>query len=49
MGAAGHGVFAVDGVVGELIDVGVGFVGDAFAVAVDVYAGKGGGFDAVFA
>src|SRR5690606_27586332 len=28
VGAAGHGVFAVDAVVGELIDVGVGFVGD---------------------
>ena len=35
-------------VVAELVEVGIGLVGDALAVAIDVDAGEGGGFDGVF-
>ena len=48
-GGAGDFVVGCSGVVGKLVEVGVGFVGDAFAVTVDEDSGEGGGFDGVFA
>ncbi len=49
VGVAAEGVLAVDAVVAELVDVGVGLVGDALAVAVDVDADEARRFDGVAA
>ena len=38
---SGHGVFTVRAVMSQLVDNGIGFVGNALAVAIDIYAGEG--------
>jgi len=48
-GSAGHTVFPVDTVMGQLVDEGVGFIGYPLPVPVDIHPSKGGRPDTVLA
>ncbi len=48
IGSPGHRKFSVGVIMSELVDVGIGLVGDPFAVAVNIYSCEGSCFDRVF-